>query len=173
MFSIRKRCVRLDLPITVLAARGKIVLSSQRTVVRKQKLIRLVNAARYAQACAFMAAQDVAVLALRQHGAIRGNAAIAIAVLDLAAGDLAQVVSRFAGVAVEPARREALVLAAFTGLVNAARYDAAEALARTEPCFAALETLAGRAADDARIAYFLLDSPRRPNSRATRRWRAG
>ncbi len=53
-----------------------------------------------------------------------------------------------------------VILAAFTRLVNDARYDEAEALANAEVCFAHLDATPGKAAQDARIAAVLLDFAR-------------
>ena len=135
---------------------GLEISPARRDVLLLEAFIRLANASRFDEALAFAARHDVAVLAVRQGGAAGSNAAIALAVVDLAVGDPALVPTRFAGVDVAPGRREALLLGAYTGLVNAARYDEAGALAAA-PCFAGLDTLPGAAADDARLASVMLD----------------
>jgi SAM-dependent methyltransferase len=130
---------------------------ARRDVLLLEAFIRLANGSRFAEALAFAARYEVAALVARLGGETGGNAAIALAVVDLAAGDPALVPTRFVGVEVAPARQVALLLGAYTGLVNAARYDEAEALAAAAPCFAGLDSLAGAAADDARLARVMLD----------------
>ncbi len=129
----------------------------RREVLLLEAFVRLANGSRFAEAVAFAAEYDVPGMLRRQNGEVAGNAAIGLAVVDLAAGDPAAVRGRFDAVEVDPARREALILGAYTCLVNAARYAEAEALAAAEPCFTALETLPGEAADDARMASVMLD----------------
>ncbi|NNM58068.1 class I SAM-dependent methyltransferase [Acidocella sp.] len=136
---------------------GLEISPARRDVLLLEAFIRLANASRFAEAQAFAARHDVAALAARQGGAAGSNAAIALAVVDLAVGDPALVPGRFAGVDVAPGRQVALLLGAYTGLVNAARYDEAGALAAAAPCFAGLDSLPGAAADDARLASVMLD----------------
>jgi SAM-dependent methyltransferase len=145
---IPQRIAGLDLP------------QSRREALLLEAFIRLANSSRFAEAVAFSTAHDVPGLVARHDGPARSNAAIALAVLDLAAGDPACVASRFAGVAVDPARRDALLMGAFTGLINTSRYDEAEALAAGAAWFAALEHLGGAAATDARLAAAMLDLQR-------------
>ena len=134
-----------------------------------EAFIRLANASRFDEALAFAARYDVAALARAADGAAASNAAIALAVMDLAVGDPALVPGRFASTEVEAARRVPLLLGAYTGLVNTARHDEAEALAAAAPCFADLDSLAGQAADDARLARVMLDLHRARTQEAVAR----
>jgi len=129
---------------------------------QKQKLllaafVRLVNAGRLAQAAAFATTYEIAAGARRHGGEAGGNAAIALALLELSQGDPALVPDLLTGVDIPDERRQALLLASFTGLVNAARYDAAQALKAAEPGVAALETAAGKEGEDARLSNIMLD----------------
>ncbi|HET9146550.1 MAG TPA: hypothetical protein VFN77_00740, partial [Acetobacteraceae bacterium] len=90
---------------------------------------RLVNAGRYDEAAA---------LSGEVERSARGDetgrdARLALAVLDLASGDPARVPARIEGLDIEPARRRALLLAAFTRLVNAGRYSEALSLREAFP----------------------------------------
>jgi SAM-dependent methyltransferase len=58
------------------------------------------------------------------------------------------------------AEGDRVILAAFTRLVNESRAEEAERLQGEDPCFAALDSLAGKTADDARIASVILDLQR-------------
>ena len=142
---------------------------SRKAALLLDAFIRLVNAARYGHAQDFMAAHDVANLTAQVDGDLAVDAAIARAVLALGAGDPAQVPGLLAAPEIPAARREALVLGAFTGLVNAGRYEEAEALAAAAPVCAAPEGRQGAAAMDARWAAMLLDLQRGRAAVAVRR----
>ncbi len=130
---------------------------ARRDVLLMEAFSRLVNATRHAEAQAFLLAHDIPALAQRSGGEAGGNAAIAMALLELAEGDPARVPALLSGAAIAAPRRDALLLAAFTGMVNAARYDAAQALRDAEPGVAALECAAGREGEDARLSNIVLD----------------
>jgi len=140
--------------------RGLEVAPQRRDTLLLEVFIRLANASRYDEAVAFAADYDVPGLAARIGGKIAGDAAITLAVLELAVGDPARVAGLLAGPEVEPARREALLLGAFTGLVNDTRHEEAEALAAAQPCLQALDAQQGQAAADARLAMVMLDLQR-------------
>ncbi len=133
-----------------------------------QAFIRLVNGSRYAEALEFIAAHDVAGFAARQGGEVARNVGLARMVLDLAVGDPAQVPKRLAGIEIDPERRDNLLLGAFTGLVNMARYGEAHALRRDAACFTGLDQMPGKAATDARIAQVALELNDGDNEEAVR-----
>ena len=123
-----------------------------------QAFTRLVNASRYGEALDVASRYGIDALAARAAEQKTGqDARLARMVLDLAVGDPGLVRGRVAGVELAPERRTALLLGAYTGLINTARYDEAEALAAAEPCFSELDSLPGAAADDARLASVMLD----------------
>jgi hypothetical protein len=134
--------------------------TERRETLLLEAFIRLANASRFDEAMAFAQAHGVAELSKRHSGATAGNTAIALAVMDLAVGDPAQVVKHFDGVEMASTRRDELLFGAFTGLVNAARYDEAETLAGAADCFRHLGEVPGQAADDARVADVVLDLQR-------------
>jgi SAM-dependent methyltransferase len=120
----------------------------------------LVNADRFAEALTYAATHDLAAL-LPDAGVAGQDAGIAWALAELAAGDPALIPARIAGLALPPERQTELLLAAFTGLVNAGRHEDAEALMAAHPkIFAGLAQAKGQAADDAKLAEILLDLQR-------------
>jgi len=128
----------------------------QRETLLLEAFIRLANAARHAEAQGFIAAHDIPALLSRAAPVTAADAAVGLAVVELALGDPALVPAHLARAAVDADRATALTLAAFTGLVNARRYAEAEAFAATQPVLADLATPTGEAATDARIAAVLL-----------------
>jgi SAM-dependent methyltransferase len=121
---------------------------------------RLVSAARHPEAMEYAAAHHIATLIPRAESTGQ-NAAIAWAVAELAAGDPAVVPARLAGLGITPERVRDLHFGAYTGLINAARYEDAEALAGADPAnFRALPEASGKAARDARLAEVMLDLQR-------------
>ena len=130
---------------------------ARREILLVEAFIRLVNASRLDEAAMLSAAHGVAALARQHAEAVGANAAIALAVMELAIGDAALVARHLAGVAVPEDRRSDLLLGAFTGLINAGRYSEAELLAGAEPCFTRLYELQGDAARDARLACVMLN----------------
>jgi SAM-dependent methyltransferase len=129
-------------------------------VLLLEAFIRLVNASRYDEALNFSATHDAPELLRRAGGKTSADAAIALAVLELELGNPALVPEHLAGPNMPAERADALILGAFTQMVNTARYDEAEALAANTPCFAQLQTMAGEAAADARFAAMMLDLQR-------------
>ncbi|WP_298215251.1 class I SAM-dependent methyltransferase [Acidocella sp.] len=117
----------------------------------------LVNAGRYDEALALDGTHDIMGWAAKSGSEAARDAALARAVLDLAVGDPALVPARLAAAQIEEERGQPLLLAAFTGLVNAGRYDEADALAAAHPWFAELDRLPGEAARDARRVAVSLD----------------
>ncbi|HTQ70402.1 MAG TPA: class I SAM-dependent methyltransferase, partial [Acidocella sp.] len=97
--------------------------------IRLGVFVRLVNGGRYDEARDFIEKHDVAVLAARAGGEAARDASLAQAVLDLAVGDPAEVPTRLDGVVLDPLHRETLLLEAFIRLVNAGRYEEADAFA--------------------------------------------
>jgi len=132
----------------------------RRDVLLLEAFVRLVNASRYTEAQDFAATHRVPELLRRVGEKTGADAAIARAVLELELGDAALVPEHLAGLAVPPERADALILGAFTALVNNARYNEAEALAAAQPCFARLPDMPGEAAADARFAAMMLDLQR-------------
>ncbi len=135
---------------------GLDIAPARREALLLQAYIRLVNFSRFGEAAAFAETHEIAALAARQGGAAGRDAALALAVADLAAGDPAAVPGRIALLPAGDERGAALLLGAFTGLVNAARYGEARALAEDHGIMPKLQTATGAAADDARIAAVLL-----------------
>jgi SAM-dependent methyltransferase len=133
---------------------------ARRDTLLLEAFIRLVNASRYQEALDFIAAHDVPALRRRVSGKTVIDAAIAQAVLELEQGDPAFVPRHLAGLDVPPLRADALILGAFTTLVNSGRYDEAEALAASAACLAKLPVMKGAAASDARVAAMMLDLQR-------------
>lgn len=134
-----------------------------------QAFIRLINAARYGAARNLADAHDVAGMLNRQDEAAAADAAIGLAVLELAEGDPALVPALLAGRRIPAARRVALVLGAFTGLVNAGRLEEADAFALSEPLLQQLDQLEGGAAEDAFWAALMLDLQRGRAAQAARK----
>ncbi|MBB5373580.1 class I SAM-dependent methyltransferase [Acidocella aromatica] len=132
----------------------------RRDVLLLEAFIRLVNAARLQEARDVSTMHRMPEMLRRTGGKTGADAAIALAVLELELGNPALVPEHLAGLDVPATRAEALVLGAFTALVNAARYEEAEALAASAPWFGRLTTLPGKAADDARWAAMMLDLQR-------------
>jgi hypothetical protein len=128
---------------------------SRREVLLLDAFVRLVNAGRFAEAAGFAAAHEVAALARQVPGHASADAAAALAVTALAMGHPDQVPAILQEQKIEPARREALLCAGFTGLVNAGRLAAAELF--LADWLAGLEAMAGPEAADARRAALLLD----------------
>lgn len=125
--------------------------------IRLGSFVRLVNGGRYEEALAFTAQHDVTAMAARAGGEAARDAGLARAVLDLAVGDPAEVPARLQRLALEESRRQALLLGAFTGLVNAARHGEADALAVSYDLLNRLDEQKGQAAEDARWAAMMLD----------------
>ncbi|MDE1896283.1 MAG: class I SAM-dependent methyltransferase, partial [Rhodospirillales bacterium] len=125
--------------------------------IRLGSFVRLVNGGRYEEALALAAQHNVTAMAARAGGDAARDAGLARAVLDLAAGDPADVPGRLEGMEIDPARRVALLLGAFTGLVNDGRYDKADELAGAHDLLALLDGRDGQAAEDARWAAMMLD----------------
>ncbi len=129
----------------------------RRDALLMQAFIRLVNASRFKEAVAIATAHNIAGLSLSISGETGADTAIALAVLELAAGNPALVPSLLGHAAIDKNRRDALLLSAFTELVNAARYEEAEAIAQSQDCLAELESMSGEAAKGARLASVMLD----------------
>jgi SAM-dependent methyltransferase len=139
---------------------GMEIEPERRDTLLLEAFIRLVNASRYDEALAFMADHDVPGLSRALGGKTGGDAAIGLAVVELAVGDPACVAGHLAGPEVDGVRRDALLLGAFTGLVNTARYEEAEAMAAAQPCLQGLSTQQEQAGKDARMAMAMLDLQR-------------
>ncbi len=139
------------------AADGLETLGEPGDAIRLEVFLRLVNAGRYQEALALDGTHDVMGWAAKSGSEAARDAALARAVLDLAVGDPALVPARLAAAQIEEERGQPLLLAAFTGLVNAGRYDEADALAAAHPWFAELDRLPGEAARDARRVAVSLD----------------
>jgi len=134
----------------------------RRDTLLLEAFIRLVNASRYDEALAYIETHEVALLASRVGGVVEQDTGLARTMLDLAVGDPAEVPARLAGLDLEPARRDTLLLEAFIRLANASRY--AEALdyiaAHDVPALAARaepQTAAGTAIGRAVVALALGD----------------
>ncbi|WP_297490573.1 class I SAM-dependent methyltransferase [Acidocella sp.] len=180
----RLALVDLDLatgdPAAIPARLEGLALAPQhRAALLLQAFIRLTNAARHDTARAFAATHDVPDLIRRQSGVMAADAALSLAVLELAAGDAALVPALLAAHEIDPARRAGLILGSFTTLVNAGRHDEAEALMTAEPVLQNLDQQnldqqnldqrAGAAAGDARWAALMLDLQRGRALQAARR----
>ena len=122
-----------------------------------EAFMRLVNASRYTEALAFIAAHDVSVLAARVGGEVANNTGLARMVLDLAAGDPAEIPVRLQDLEIEPARRDGLLLEAFIRLVNASRYDEALAFIATHDVSTLAARVGGEVAKNTGIARMVLD----------------
>jgi SAM-dependent methyltransferase len=130
---------------------------AKRGVLLVEAFVRLVNGSRFDEAWAFVGAHDVPGLIGRVGGKTAADGAIALAVAELALGDPASVPAKLALAEVPGARADALVQSAFCGLINAGRYDEADAFADDQPALSRVEGAKGEAARDARIALYLLD----------------
>lgn len=119
--------------------------------------IRLVNAARYDEAIAVIDTQNIVSRAVARDDATGRDARLALAMLDLATGDAVDVPARLAGLEIDTAQRRAILIGAFSRLVNAARYADAERFAQAQ----AIEALIGAGGDeparDAIIGLAILD----------------
>ncbi|MDE1884255.1 MAG: hypothetical protein KGH70_09825, partial [Rhodospirillales bacterium] len=147
-----------DAALALPVADALAALGTAADEVRLSSFVRLVNGGRYEEALALATRHDVVAMAARTGGEAARDARLARAVLDLAVGDPAEVPGRLdEGLEIDPARRQALLLGAFTGLVNDARHDEADALARVHDLLARLDGQSGQAAADARWAAMLLD----------------
>ncbi|MDE8345476.1 MAG: class I SAM-dependent methyltransferase [Acidocella sp.] len=104
---------------------GLEIAPERRDELLLEAFIRLVNASRFAEAWDYAARHEVPILQTAPMGVVGDDAAIALAVLDLACGDPADVPRRFAGRAGISYRQRPLEMAAFTGLVTQGRLDAA------------------------------------------------
>ncbi|MDE1906516.1 MAG: class I SAM-dependent methyltransferase, partial [Rhodospirillales bacterium] len=136
---------------------GMEISPARRDALLLEAFIRLVNAARYEEALAYIQAHDVAGLVARVGGETGADGATAMAVLELAVGDPALVPAWLALANVAQARCVELLLGAFTGLVNAARYDEADRLAASHALLNRLDEQKGQAAEDGRWAAMMLD----------------
>ncbi|MBU6449956.1 MAG: hypothetical protein KGQ26_10070, partial [Rhodospirillales bacterium] len=125
--------------------------------IRLGSFVRLVNGGRYEDALALAARHDVAAMAARAGGDAACDAGLALAVLDLAVGDPAEVPGRLQGLALEPARRDALLLEAFIRLVNAARYEEALAYIQAHDVAGLSARVGGEAARNTGLARLVLD----------------
>jgi SAM-dependent methyltransferase len=118
---------------------------------------RLVSVERFADALAFYAAQDVARLIVAVPGVAARDAGLARIHLDLAAGDPADVPKRLATLDLAPAERDALLLEAFMGLVNAERYDEATVYVAAHDVAGLTARVGGEVAENTWQARILLD----------------
>ena len=130
---------------------------ARREVLLLEAFVRLVNAARYDEALAFIREHDVAGLTARAAGELRQDAALAQIVLDLAVGDPLLVPDRLHPLDLPPPRREALLLEAFVRLVNAARYEEAINVIRDHEVAALASRAQGEIKRDAQLALMVLD----------------
>ena len=146
-----------DAALALPVADALAALGAAADEVRLGSFVRLVNGGRYEEALALATRHDVVAMAARTGGEAARDARLARAVLDLAVGDPAEVPGRLEGLEIDPARRQALLLGAFTGLVNDARHDEADVLAGAHDLLARLDGQSGQAAADARWAAMLLD----------------
>ena len=137
--------------------RGLEIEPEHRDGLLLEAFMRLVNASRYTEALAFIAAHDVSTLAARVGGEVAKNTGLARMVLDLAVGDPAEIPARFAGLEIEPARRDGLLLEAFIRLVNASRYDEALAFIATHDVSTLAARVGGEGAKNTGIARMVLD----------------
>jgi SAM-dependent methyltransferase len=117
---------------------------------------RLVNDSRDAAALQVRRRYDMDAL-MAGPGVAGADARLAGLILELRAGDPAAVPARLAAMELPAVQRQALLLAAFTGLVNAGRYDDARAVDTAHGLTAGLEGATGAAAASARIAAVFLD----------------
>ena len=140
----------------------------QREALLLEAFIRLVNASRYEEALAYIQTHDVEALAARVGGTPARDMSLARIVLDLAVGDPAEIPARLQGLELPPERRATLLLEAFIRLVNAARYDEADAFAQTHQLASALAARTGEAAASARLVAILLDLQQGRASQAAR-----
>ena len=117
--------------------------------------VRLVNAGRYDEAIAVADSQNIVSRAVARDDEVGRDARLALALLDLATGDAMDVPARLAGLEIAAAQRRAILIGAFSRLVNAARYDDAAAFARAQD----IETLIGPDENgrDAIIGFAILD----------------
>ncbi|MGO9816522.1 MAG: methyltransferase domain-containing protein [Acidocella sp.] len=122
-----------------------------------EAFIRLVNASRYDEALAFIAAHDVSALAARVGGEVAKNTGLARMVLDLAVGDPAEIPVRLRDLEIDPERRDGLLLEAFIRLVNASRYDEALAFITTHDVSALAACVGGEVANNTCLARMVLD----------------
>ncbi|HQT61689.1 MULTISPECIES: class I SAM-dependent methyltransferase [unclassified Acidiphilium] len=111
---------------------------------------RLVAAARHEEAVAMADAENIVSHAVARDDAIGRDTRRALALLDLATGDPADIPSRLSGLALDHATQREMVIDGFCRLVNNGRYADAARYAETS----GVETLAatGDPADPTRIA---------------------
>jgi hypothetical protein len=100
-----------------------------RDALAVQGFIRLVNAGRYGEARALLAARDIDRLADDAEPALRRDAWLARIMLEMSAGDPGLIAGWLATLEVPAAAQDALRVQAFIRLVNAGRFDDAAALA--------------------------------------------
>ncbi len=118
---------------------------------------KLVNFSRYQEAREFAAAHDIVGIAMARRDDAARDARLALAVLDLAAGDPALVPLRLDGLDIDSARHHELILSAFTRLVNLSRFDEAKELASAQRIAEIAMHDDTEAARDARLALAVLD----------------
>ena len=120
---------------------------------------RLVAAGRHDEAVAMADAENIVSHAVARDDAIGRDTRLALALLDLATGDPADVPARIAGLALGPAAQRDMLIDGFCRLVNAGRYADAATYAEA----AGIEALAASgggndpAAADALTALAILD----------------
>ncbi|MCF3945837.1 class I SAM-dependent methyltransferase [Acidiphilium iwatense] len=117
--------------------------------------IRLVNAARYDEAIAV--AERVIPLACSRTDAAGTDARAALAIAYEKTADPAAIPALIRPLALPPARRDAILLDAFSRLVGTARYDEAVAMADAENIVSRAVARDDDAGRDARLALALLD----------------
>lgn len=112
--------------------RGVALDPARRDQIVLEAFCRLVDAGRHEEAILFVDAENIVSRAVARDDVAGHDARLALALLDLATGDPMDVPARLAGLAIDEARRCELIIGAFSRLVNAARYQDAEAFARAE-----------------------------------------
>jgi hypothetical protein len=122
-----------------------------------EAFVRLVNAGRIAEAQAYAQAHAIQSLLARNTGTAVQNTRLALVMLDLAAGDPALVPARLAGLDIPAAMRRTLLLEAFIRLVNASRYEEAQAFITAHDVPALAEAVGGVTATDTGLARIMLD----------------
>lgn len=120
---------------------------------------KLVNQSRYAEALAWRDAEHIATLSRTTQDVESARAAsLSLAVLDLAAGDPADVPGRLAGIAHIPqSEATALILSAFTTLVGQSRIAQARGFEAAHHITSLADIDQGQAGDDAVLALCTLD----------------
>jgi 2-polyprenyl-3-methyl-5-hydroxy-6-metoxy-1,4-benzoquinol methylase len=105
---------------------------ARRDAILLEAFCRLVDTGRYEAAISMADAENIVSRAVARDDPAGRNARLALALLDLATGDPLDVPTRLAGLAIDEQRRRDILIGAFSRLVNAARYQDAQAYATAQ-----------------------------------------